>query len=124
MRRVTGHDVLFYGSPRGYEGNRARISLYQDDRMVGQIRFCDPDMTLAKDHEADGIIRIHLPSSLVRGVLDLLRSGDPVYVGLAGNQGILRTGPESMGERHEGAEASLMDPEEAEPEAEAIDDWF
>ena len=90
---VAKYHVLFYGSPEGYQNNRAQVSLLDaHNNSLAFVRFKDPGMTLESDYlPADGIIRMHLPSSMFASVIDLLRNEKPIYVYFGPNQGFLGT---------------------------------
>jgi hypothetical protein len=98
MVNVTGYHVLFYGSPTGYQTNRAQISLYNSSKVVAYIRFNDLGMTFENDYVSGGIIRMHLPSTMFENVLDVLRNEKPINVYFAANRGFLGTGKEPVGE--------------------------
>lgn len=100
MTEVTGYSVLFYGSQDGYQGMRAQIGLKAPDgKSVAWVRFVDPGMAFPADYESDGIIRMHLPSTVFQNVLDVLRNEKPVRVYFAQNRGFLGTmTPEPVGE--------------------------
>ena len=99
MVNVTGYHVLFYGSPLGYQTNRAQIALYNaSDKTVAYLRFNDPGMFFESDSESGGIIRMHLPSAMFENVLDVLRNEKPVYIYFAQNRGFLSTSKEPVGE--------------------------
>ena len=89
MAQVTGYKVLFYGGPDGYQANRAQIELSGPTGKVAWIRFNDPGMRFEADHETDGIIRMHLPSTMFQSVLDVLRNEKPIHVYFAQNRGLL-----------------------------------
>ena len=99
MPEVKQYHVLFYGSPTGYQTNRAQISLYGNDGKVNAyIRFNDPGMNFENDYISGGIIRMHLPSTMFHNVLDVLRNEKPINVYFAANRGFLGTGTEPVGE--------------------------
>jgi hypothetical protein len=96
---VKKYHVLFYGSPAGYQTNRAQIQLSDDKgKTVAWIRFNDPGMFFENDYESRGIIRMHLPSAMFQNVLDVLRNEKPVYIYFAQNRGFLSTSKEPIGE--------------------------
>ncbi|MDX1547475.1 MAG: hypothetical protein R3247_10830, partial [Rhodothermales bacterium] len=75
------------------------ISIYgSDNRVKAFIRFNDPGQTFENDSQSGGIIRMHLPSTMFDGVLDVLRNEDPVYVYFAQGRGFLSTSKEPVGE--------------------------
>jgi len=96
---VTRYHILFYGSPAGYQTNRAQIALYDaSDNTVAFLRFNDPGMFFENDYESGGIIRMHLPSAMFENVLDVLRNEKPIYIYFAQNRGFLSTSEEPVGE--------------------------
>ena len=96
---ITDYHILFYGSPEGYQTNRAQISLYgADGKTAAFVRFNDPDMAFENDVESGGIIRMHLPSTMFENVLDVLRNEKPVYIYFAQGRGFLSTSKEPVGE--------------------------
>lgn len=98
MVNVTKYHVLFYGSPTGYQTNRAQITLYNNSKVVAYVRFNDHGMVFENDSVSGGIIRMHLPSTMFENVLDVLRNEKPVNVYFAANRGFLGTGKEPVGE--------------------------
>lgn len=100
MAEVTSYHVLFYGSPEGYQTNRAQIQLNgASGTTVAWVRFNDPGMTFENDYESGGIIRMHMPSTYFQSVLDVLRNEKPINVYFAAGRGFLGTsGLESVGE--------------------------
>jgi hypothetical protein len=98
MANVTGYTILFYGSPDGYQTNRAQIGLTDGIKSVGFVRFNDPEMVFENDSDIDGVIRMHLPSTLFESVLDILRNEKPVGIVFRQNRGFLYTGSEPIGE--------------------------
>jgi hypothetical protein len=96
---ITDYHILFYGSPEGYQTNRAQISLYgADGKTAAFVRFNDPGMAFENDAESGGIIRMHLPSTMFENVLDVLRNEKPVYIYFAQGHGFLSTSKEPVGE--------------------------
>ncbi|WDE02628.1 MULTISPECIES: hypothetical protein [Thalassomonas] len=97
--QVMKYHVLMYGSPNGYQTNRAQIALYDSSgNTVAFVRFNDPEMKFEEDSESGGRIKMHLPSSMFEGVLDVLRNEKPVYVYYAQGRGFLSTSTEPVGE--------------------------
>ena len=97
--KITRYHILFYGSPEGYQTNRAQIALYGvDNRTAAFVRFNDPGMTFENDYESDGVIRMHLPSTMFENVLDVLRNEKPIYIYFAQGRGFLSTSSEPVGE--------------------------
>jgi len=96
---VKKYHILVYGSPKGYQTNRAQIALYDgSNKTVAYLRFNDPGMYFENDYESSGIIRMHLPSTMFENVLDILRNEKPVYIYFAQNRGFLATSTEPIGE--------------------------
>jgi hypothetical protein len=99
MAEVASYGVLFYGSPTGYQTNRAQIYLSDAaNQPIAYVRFNDPEMDFEDDYEADGIIRMHLPSAMFQSVLDVLRNEKPIYAYFAAGRGFLGTEMEPVGE--------------------------
>ncbi|HHI30894.1 hypothetical protein DRN85_07410 [Methanosarcinales archaeon] len=98
-KEAKSYSILFYGSPQGYQTNRAQIQLSgSDGKTIAWIRFNDPGMFFENDYESGGIIRMHLPSAMFQNVLDVLRNEKPVYIYFAQNRGFLSTSKEPVGE--------------------------
>lgn len=96
---VESYSILFYGSPSGYQTNRAQIQLSDaNGKTVAWIRFNDPGMFFENDYESNGIIRMHLPSTMFQNVLDVLRNEKPVYIYFVQNRAFLGTAKEPIGE--------------------------
>ena len=97
--QVDKYHVLIYGGPTGYQTNRAQIQLNDGDgRTRAWIRFNDPEMSFEPDYEKDGIIRMHLPTTVFHTVIDMLRNESGVYVYMAAGRGFLGTSLEPIGE--------------------------
>jgi hypothetical protein len=100
---VSSYSLLVYGSPSGYQTNRAQIQLSDaNGDTLAWIRFNDPGMFFENDYEADGIIRMHLPSAMFQSVLDVLRNEEPVDVYFAAGRAFLGTSTEPIGEEESG----------------------
>jgi hypothetical protein len=96
---VKKYHVLFYGSPAGYQTNRAQITLYDTkDNPIAYVRFNDRGMFYENDYQSGGIIRMHMPSGMFENVIDVLRNEKPVYIYFAQNRGFLSTSKEEIGE--------------------------
>lgn len=96
---IKHYHILFYGSPAGYQTNRAQIALYgPDGNTAAYIRFNDPGMLFEDDSQSGGIIRMHLPSAMFHSVVDVLRNEKPVYIYFAQGRGFLATSKEPVGE--------------------------
>ncbi len=96
---ITNYHILFYGSPEGYQTNRAQISGYgEDGKTKVFIRFNDPGMAFENDEDTGSYIKMHLPSHMFENVLDVLRNEKPVYVYFAAGRAFLSTSSEPIGE--------------------------
>ncbi len=99
MAEVTSYSLLVYGSPLGYQTNRAQIQLSgANGQTLAWVRFNDPGMFFEDDYESDGIIRMHLPSAMFESVLDVLRNEKPIHVYFAVGRGFLGSASEPIGE--------------------------
>lgn len=96
---IGSYSVLFYGSPSGYQTNRAQIQLKDKNGQVAAwVRFNDPGQFFENDYESGGIIRMHLPSTMFQNVIDVLRNEDPVYIYFTAGRAFLGTSAEPIGE--------------------------
>ncbi|MEC4684275.1 MAG: hypothetical protein VST71_00890 [Nitrospirota bacterium] len=96
---IGSYSVLFYGSPSGYQTNRAQIQLKDTNgKVVAWIRFNDPGQFFEDDYVSNGIIRMHLPSAMFENVIDVLRNEKPVYIYFAAGRAFLGTSSEPIGE--------------------------
>ena len=98
MAQVTQYHVLFYGTQDGYGNNRAQISLYNGSTVLGYVRFHDPGMPFPADSESGGRITMHLPSTVLDSVLDVLRNEAPINFYFTAAHAFLGTSLESVGE--------------------------
>jgi hypothetical protein len=99
MPEVKSYSVLVYGGPDGYQTNRAQIQLNDvNGKTLAWIRFNDPGMLFEADALEGTIIKMHLPTTMFQGVLDVLRNEMPVNVYFAQNRGFLGTSAEPVGE--------------------------
>jgi hypothetical protein len=99
MPEVASYSLLFYGSPTGYQTNRAQIQLSGvNGQTLAWVRFNDPGMFFENDYESGGIIRMHLPSATFQSVLDVLRNEKPIHVYFGAGRGLLGTSSEPIGE--------------------------
>ncbi len=99
MVNVTAYQILIYGSPQGYQTNRSQIMLYDGSKPVAYVRFNDPGMVFEDDSEENGIIKMHLPSTMFQSVVDILRNEKPLNVYFAQGRGFFGTGSlEQVGE--------------------------
>ena len=96
---IKNYHILFYGSPEGYQTNRAQIALYDATGSTAAfLRFNDPGMFFESDFLLGTIIVMHLPSAMFENVLDVLRNEAPVYIYFAAGRGFLSTSQEPIGE--------------------------
>jgi hypothetical protein len=100
MPEVKKYGILVYGGPEGYHTNRAQIQLVGvDNNVIAFLRFNDPGMFFEHDYlPVDGIIRMHLPSSMFQSVLDMLRNEKPIYCYFAAGRGFFGSFEEPVGE--------------------------
>jgi hypothetical protein len=99
MPVVSSYSVLFYGSPKGYQTDRAQIQLSDAmGKTLAWVRFNDPGMYFEDDGVDGGIIKMHLPSAMFQSVLDVLRNEKPINVYFAHGRGFLGTSGEPVGE--------------------------
>ncbi len=98
MANVTSYSVIFYGSPEGYQTNRAQIALMDGIKPVAYVRFNDPEMVFENDYKENDIIRMHLPSTMFQSVLDVLRNEKPVGIVFNAGKALLYTGSEPVGQ--------------------------
>ncbi|MCW4005659.1 MAG: hypothetical protein NWF04_03550 [Candidatus Bathyarchaeota archaeon] len=99
MVNVTSYHILIYGSEKGYQTNRAQIQLKSGSKVVAWIRFNDPGMAFEADSNTNGIIRMHLPSSMFHSIVDILRNEKPINIYFAQGRGFFGTGTsEPVGE--------------------------
>ena len=99
MSVVSSYSILFYGSPEGYQTNRAQIQLSDAvGKVLAWIRFNDPGMVFEADANDGGIIKMHLPSAMFQSVIDVLRNESPLNVYFAAGRGFLGTASEPVGE--------------------------
>jgi len=96
---IKNYHILFYGSPAGYQTNRAQIALYDaSNKTAAFLRFNDPGMFFENDSQSGGIISMHLPSAMFQNILDVLRNEKPIYIYFAQGRGFLSTSKEPIGE--------------------------
>lgn len=100
MATVSNYHILIYGSPDGYQTNRAQIALYgAANTTIAFLRFNDPGMAFEADSNSGGIIKMHLPSTMFQSVLDILRNEKPIQIYFAQGRGFFGTGSlEAVGE--------------------------
>jgi len=100
MAEVTKYHVLVYGGPEGYQTNRSQIALYGTaGNTIAYVRFNDPGMVFENDAYNNGVITMHLPSTMFQSVLDILRNEKPIQIYFAQGRGFFGTGAtEPVGE--------------------------
>lgn len=101
MATVNEYSVLIYGSPEGYQTNRAQIQLKggASNAVVAWVRFNDPGMAFEADSvDSGGRILMHLPSHMFGPTLEMLRNEKPINVYFAAGRGFLGTSAEPAGE--------------------------
>lgn len=99
MVNVTSYHILIYGSAQGYQTNRAQIALHDNGKVVAYVRFNDQEMVFEADSNVNGVIKMHLPSTMFRSIVDILRNEKPINVYFAQGRGFFGTGSlESVGE--------------------------
>jgi hypothetical protein len=92
MPAVSKYHVLVYGGPDGYQTNRAQIQLSDTaGKTLAWLRFNDPGMAFEADSINQGIISMHLPSTMFQSVLDVLRNESPITVYFAQGRGFFGT---------------------------------
>jgi hypothetical protein len=98
MANVTQYHILFYGTSDGYQDNRAQISLYDGSNVLGYVRFHDVGMPFPNDSQSGGKIIMHLPSTMFKNVLNVLRNEKPINYYFAAGHAFLGTSTEPVGE--------------------------
>lgn len=92
MAEVASYHVLVYGGPDGYQTNRAQIALYGTaGNVIGYVRFNDPGMAFETDSSNNGIVMMHLPSTMFQPTLDILRNEKPVQIYFASGRAFFGT---------------------------------
>lgn len=98
MANVTQYHVLFYSTADGYRDNRAQITLYQGNTVLGYVRFHDAGMSFPNDSQSSGKIIMHLPSHMFENVIDILRNEKPINFYFSAGHAFLGTSTEPVGE--------------------------
>jgi hypothetical protein len=98
-KRAYTYDLLIYGSQAGYLSCRAQIELHGPSTQdtIAWVRFCDPGVTFPLDSYNNGIVTMHLPTSMFEPVLDILRTEKFVEVYFGPGQGFIDTGNLTIG---------------------------
>jgi len=92
MANVTQYHILFYGGDDGYRDCRAQIGLNDGDNNLGYVRFHDSGMPFPSDSQSGGQIIMHLPSSMFKNVLNVLRNEKPIDFYFVSGRAFLGTG--------------------------------
>ncbi|MBN1695625.1 hypothetical protein JW879_09575 [candidate division WOR-3 bacterium] len=107
MAKVESYQVRVWGGPEGHSAQgRARIQLIDGNFAIGWIYFYDEGVSIPNDSKQMNQqyqkeqIHMHLPSSLLESVIDLLRNESPISLAYStsANRGWLTTGSEEVGE--------------------------
>ncbi len=94
---VNNYHILIYGSPTGFQTNRALIALYDSSgKTIAYIRFNDQGMCFENDSVSAGCINMHMPSDMFENVMNVLRNEKSVYVFFAQGRGFLSTSRETV----------------------------
>jgi hypothetical protein len=96
MANVTSYSILVYGSPEGYQTNRAQTQLKDGNTVVAWLRFNDPGMVFEADSMLGTIIRMHLPSTMFQSVLDILRNEKPLNIYFTAGRAFFGTASEEF----------------------------
>ncbi|MFN6339859.1 MAG: hypothetical protein ACK41W_14185 [Cyanobacteriota bacterium] len=92
MAQVASYQILVYGGPDGYQTNRAQIQLSDAaGKVLAWLRFNDPGMSFETDSDSNGVIKMHLPSTMFQSVLDILRNEKPIQIYFAQGRGFFGT---------------------------------
>ena len=100
MATVENYSVGFFGSKEGRAGVRARISLHNNQKLLGWIDFVDEGKAVPLDHkdDAQALVFMNLPAGMFENVLDTLRNEKPIDYTFSGSTAILGTSKEIVGE--------------------------
>ena len=98
MANVTQYNVIFHGTEDGYLGRRAQINLFDGTTFLGGVQFHDAGMPFPNDSQHGGQISMHLPSSMLENVLDVLRNEEPIAFWFLNTHAFLGTDNEPTGE--------------------------
>lgn len=98
MANVTGYKILVYGSPEGYQGNRAQIALYEGDAVIGFVRFHDDGQDFPADEKQGDKVVMHLPAAMFGSMVDLLRNEEPLELNHRMGRAMFGTAQEAVGE--------------------------
>lgn len=98
---IKTYEVRFYGGTKGHLKSRSQITLYGDDeKRLGFIRFQDPE-ALEDDEQRGELITMHLPTTMLPAVLDLLRHETSLTLHFAAGKGFLTLGQVEVGDEAE-----------------------
>jgi len=98
MSKITHYKIMVYGSSEGYQGNRAQITLYDDSQVVGFVRFHDRGMDFPDDEKSGEKIAMHLPSTMLPNMVDILRHERPLEINFRMGRAFFTSAEESVGE--------------------------
>ena len=99
MASIDKYQVRVFGSPTGVDDSRAQILVFSGKKTVGHMFFHDPGMPFPADTNGpDGLIKMHLPSAMFEGVIDLLRNEKPIDLNFYLNRALFDTTAEPVGE--------------------------
>lgn len=99
---VEGYRIYYYGSADGYKSTRAAVNLLDaESKIRAVVKFYDDGMSVGEDYQTDDIIWMHLPSSMLHSVVDVLRNEKPIFIHFAANSAFLSTSEEPVGEGDE-----------------------
>ncbi len=98
-KRAYSYDLLVYGSEAGYLSSRAQIELHGPNTQdtIAWVRFCDPGVAFPLDTYNNGIVTMHLPTSMFEPVLNIFRTEKFVEVYFGPGQGFIDTGNLAIG---------------------------
>jgi hypothetical protein len=100
MPIVTDYELRLYGTEDGWSGVHGSITLYNEKKNLGYIRFiAENAASKPDDYHADNKIVMYLPISRFRDTVDMLRNEKPIFYNFIQGHAILSTGTEPVGER-------------------------
>jgi len=98
MANVTGYKILVYGSPDGYQGNRAQVALYEGANVIGFVRFHDEGQEFPADEKQGDKVVMHLPAAMFGSLMGILRHEKPIEFNFRMGRAMFGTGEEAVGE--------------------------
>ena len=106
---IGSYTVAVFGGPDGVgfgstQRMRTNLKLYSTTgSTAGWIRFVDSGMHLPADtQDGRGYVTMHLPTAMLAPTIDVLRNEKPLHLKFTGGSGVLKTGPEEIGEGEAG----------------------